>query len=286
MAMNTKDINCLKNYLSIINSIDMLSEEESAALLEAAQGGDIDARNRFIEANLRLVVFVAKKHMGRGVLMDDLIEEGNIGLMTAINKYDATKGVKFSTFAYYWINMYCGRAVANQARSVRLPVHIIEMITKVRKAQTELAAILHREPTPEEVAKKMDMKPSKVKEIITYMSEVQSLDKTVGEESDSDTMGDFIPSEDPSPIEGVFSDERHDAILKVMKTLTPREAEVIDIRYGITSGKPKTLEYVGEYFGFTRQRALQIESKALEKLRNPMRSALLRPFVEEAEVSC
>lgn len=272
--------NSVKMYLRGIGQINLLTSDEEKIIAEKAKNGDTVARDQLIESNLRLVVSIAKKYMNRGLSFLDLIQEGNIGLMKAVDKFDYSLGYKFSTYATYWIKQAISRAIANQGRTIRIPVHMYEDIGKVRKTETELIQTLHHKPSDAEIAKAMNVKLDFIKEVRSYMADTTSLDIQVGDEEDT-TIGSFI--EDTSiegPADAFGQDELHSALMSVLHTLDDREAEVIAMRFGLGGVKPMTLEDIGKKFGVTRERIRQIETKAMRKLRHPSRSKMLKDFME------
>ena len=270
----------VKTYLKEIGRVPLLSAEEEAALARAAQAGDEDARRRLSEANLRLVVSVAKRYAGRGLPFLDLIQEGNLGLIKAVEKFDYTKGYKFSTYATWWIRQAITRAIADQARTIRIPVHMVETINRMRQATNQLVYQNGHEPTPEELAKAMDMSVERVREIQRMAQEPASLESPVGEEEDS-SLGDFVADEN-AEAPGKAADRAMVAqqINQALKSLTPREEKVIRLRFGLDDGRPRTLEEVGRDFGVTRERVRQIEAKAIRKLHSRKCLALLNGLIE------
>ena len=264
----------VRMYLKEIGKISLLSLEEETELSERIANGDEEAKNRLAESNLRLVVSIAKRYVGRGMLFLDLIQEGNIGLMKAVEKFDANKGYKFSTYATWWIRQAITRAIADQARTIRVPVHMVETINKLSRFQRQLTLELNREPTDDELAAKMGMSPEKIRDPV-------SLETPIGEEEDSH-LGDFVPDEsNMSPEDFTIHEMLKEEISDVLLTLTEREEQVLRLRFGLDDGSSKTLEEVGQMFGVTRERIRQIEAKALRKLRHPSRSRKLKDFLNE-----
>ena len=278
----TKDLTIndpVRMYLKEIGQIKLLTTEEELALADRILEGDEQAKATLAEANLRLVVSIAKRYVGRGMLFLDLIQEGNIGLMKAVEKFDVSKGYKFSTYATWWIRQAITRAIADQARTIRVPVHMVETINKLARIQRQLTLELNREPTEEELAKKMGTTPEKIRDIYKISQEPVSLETPIGEEDDSH-LGDFIKDErNVSPEEYATNELLKDEIADVLLTLTEREEKVIRLRFGLDDGKSKTLEEVGQIFGVTRERIRQIEAKALRKLRHPSRSRKLKDYM-------
>ena len=270
----------VKMYLKDIGRVPLLSADEEVELAKRMQEDDVAAKKRLSEANLRLVVSIAKRYVGRGMLFLDLIQEGNLGLMKAVEKFDYQKGFKFSTYATWWIRQSITRAIADQARTIRIPVHMVETINKLTRVQRVLLQELGREPTPEEIAEKMGVTEDRVREIQKIAQDPVSLETPIGEEEDSH-LGDFIEDEKTmTPSDSVATTMLKEQILGVLDTLTPREEKVLRLRYGIDDGKPRTLEEVGKEFNVTRERIRQIEAKALRKLRHPSRSKKLKDFLE------
>ena len=278
----TKDLTIndpVRMYLKEIGQIKLLTMEEELQLADRILEGDSEAKATLAEANLRLVVSIAKRYVGRGMLFLDLIQEGNIGLMKAVDKFDVSKGYKFSTYATWWIRQAITRAIADQARTIRVPVHMVETINKLARIQRQLTLELNREPTEEELAKKMGTTPDKIRDIYKISQEPVSLETPIGEEDDSH-LGDFIKDErNVSPEEYATNELLKDEIAEVLLTLTEREEKVIRLRFGLDDGKSKTLEEVGQIFGVTRERIRQIEAKALRKLRHPSRSRKLKDYM-------
>ncbi|MGX6442782.1 RNA polymerase sigma factor RpoD [Neobacillus sp. K501] len=270
----------VRMYLKEIGRVDLLSAEEEIKLANRIEEGDEEAKRRLAEANLRLVVSIAKRYVGRGMLFLDLIQEGNMGLIKAVEKFDYRKGFKFSTYATWWIRQAITRAIADQARTIRIPVHMVETINKLIRVQRQLLQDLGREPTPEEIAEDMDLTPDKVREILKIAQEPVSLETPIGEEDDSH-LGDFIEDQDAtSPSEHAAYELLKEQLEDVLDTLTDREENVLRLRFGLDDGRTRTLEEVGKVFGVTRERIRQIEAKALRKLRHPSRSKRLKDFLE------
>ena len=270
----------VKMYLKEIGKVNLLSAEEELTLAQQMSEGDEEAKKRLAEANLRLVVSIAKRYVGRGMLFLDLIQEGNLGLIKAVDKFDYTKGYKFSTYATWWIRQAITRAIADQARTIRIPVHMVETINKLVRVSRQMVQELGREPTPEELAKELNMSVEKVREISKISQEPVSLETPIGEEEDSH-LGDFIPDDDaPAPSEAASFVLLKEQLVEVLKTLTPREAKVLKLRFGLDDGRQRTLEEVGKEFDVTRERIRQIEAKALRKLRHPSRSKRLKDFLD------
>ena len=270
----------VKVYLKEIGRVPLLTPEEEIDLAMRISEDDQKAKQRLAEANLRLVVSIAKKYVGRGMQFLDRIQEGNLGLIKAVDKFDYTKGFKFSTYATWWIRQAITRAIADQARTIRIPVHMVETINKVKKANSQLLHENGREPTPDEIAEYLDMSTDKVREILRVAQEPVSLETPIGEEEDSH-LGDFIPDDEAlAPADAASISLLKEQLSEVLKTLTPREEKVLRLRFGLDDGNPKTLEEVGKEFNVTRERIRQIEAKALRKLRHPSRSKKLKDFID------
>ncbi|GEK58736.1 RNA polymerase sigma factor RpoD [Marinococcus halophilus] len=270
----------VRMYLKEIGRVPLLSAEEEINLATKIEEGDEEAKRRLAEANLRLVVSIAKRYVGRGMLFLDLIQEGNMGLIKAVEKFDHSKGFKFSTYATWWIRQAITRAIADQARTIRIPVHMVETINKLIRVQRQLLQDLGREPLPEEVAKEMDLTPDKVREILKIAQEPVSLETPIGEEDDSH-LGDFIEDQEAmAPSDAAAYELLKEQLEDVLDTLTDREENVLRLRFGLDDGRTRTLEEVGKVFGVTRERIRQIEAKALRKLRHPSRSKRLKDFMD------
>ena len=270
----------VRMYLKEIGQVPLLSAEEEQELARRVAEGDQSAKNKLTEANLRLVVSIAKKYAGRGLHILDLIQEGNTGLIRAVDKFDYTKGNKFSTYATWWIRQAITRAIADQARTIRIPVHMVETITKVKKVSSQLLHKNGHDPSPEEIAKELDMSVERVREIMRIAQDPVSLETPIGEEEDSH-LGDFIPDDDaPAPAEAASLVLLKEQINQVLSTLTEREEKVLRLRFGLEDGRSRTLEEVGQQFNVTRERIRQIEAKALRKLRHPNRSNKVRDYLD------
>jgi len=270
----------VRMYLKEIGKIPLLTGDEEVELAKRMEAGDEEAKKQLAEANLRLVVSIAKRYVGRGMLFLDLIQEGNLGLMKAVEKFEYRKGFKFSTYATWWIRQAITRAIADQARTIRIPVHMVETINKLVRVQRQLVQELGRDPTPEEIGKEMDLDVERVREIMKIAQEPVSLETPIGEEEDSH-LGDFIPDDDVlAPAEAATFTILREQLIDVLDTLTPREQKVLRLRFGLDDGRARTLEEVGKEFEVTRERIRQIEAKALRKLRHPSRSKKLKDFLE------
>ncbi|MBR6985997.1 RNA polymerase sigma factor RpoD [Ruminococcus sp. XPD3002] len=283
MALSTEGIaidDPVKIYLKEIGRVPLLTTEEEIELAQRMVTGDSYAKKRLSEANLRLVVSIAKKYVGRGMQFLDLIQEGNLGLIKAVDKFDYTKGFKFSTYATWWIRQAITRAIADQARTIRIPVHMVETIAKVKKVSSQLLHENGHDPSPDEIAEKLNMPVDKVREIMRVAQDPVSLETPIGEEEDSH-LGDFIPDDDaPAPAEAASRSVLKEQLNDILSTLTDREAKVLRLRFGLDDGKQRTLEEVGLQFDVTRERIRQIEAKALRKLRHPSRSKKVKDFLD------
>ena len=271
----------VRMYLKEIGKVPLLTADEEIELAKRMEQGDEEAKKRLSEANLRLVVSIAKRYVGRGMLFLDLIQEGNLGLIKAVEKFDYRKGYKFSTYATWWIRQAITRAIADQARTIRVPVHMVEVINKLSRVQRQMLQDLGREPTPDELARELDMPVEKVQEVQKYGREPISLHTPLGEDGDSE-FGDLIEDTDAiAPSDAVAFSLLQEQFKQVLETLSPREAGVIKMRYGLEDGQPKTLDDIGRVYGVTRERIRQIESKTMSKLRHPSRSQTLRDFLDQ-----
>ncbi|NLJ31926.1 MAG: RNA polymerase sigma factor RpoD [Clostridiales bacterium] len=283
MSLSTEGIaidDPVKVYLKEIGRVPLLTPEEEIDLAIRIKEGDEAAKKRLSEANLRLVVSIAKRYLGRGMQFLDLIQEGNLGLIKAVEKFDYTKGFKFSTYATWWIRQAITRAIADQARTIRIPVHMVETINKVKKVSSQLLHTNGHEPTADEISEELDMPVDKVREIMRVAQEPVSLETPIGEEEDSH-LGDFIPDDDaPAPVDAASHILLKEQLADVLDTLTPREEKVLRLRFGLEDGRSRTLEEVGKEFNVTRERIRQIEAKALRKLRHPSRSKKLKDFLD------
>lgn len=270
----------VRMYLKEMGKVPLLSADEEIEIAQRVEHGDEKAKEKLAEANLRLVVSIAKRYVGRGMLFLDLIQEGNLGLIKAVEKFDYTKGYKFSTYATWWIRQAITRAIADQARTIRIPVHMVETIHKLSRVKRQLVQTLGRDPLPEEIAVEMEVSVDRVREIIKIAQDPVSLETPIGEEEDSH-LGDFIPDDDiPMPSDAAASTLLKEQLMQVLSTLTPREEKVLRLRFGIDDGRQRTLEEVGKEFNVTRERIRQIEAKALRKLRHPSRSRRLKDYLE------
>lgn len=277
-ASEATTVNSIKVYLNEISQYNLLSKEDEVRYAKAAANGSQEAKNALINHNLRLVVSIAKKYMGRGLTLSDLIQEGNFGLIKATEKYDVDKGFRFSTYATYWIKQSISRAVMDQTRNIRIPIHVIELISKIKKAERDFQQSYNREPKEADVAAALGIDVKKIKEAYSWMKDTSSLDVVVGDDEDT-TVGSFIEDESVADsFMNIEDDERKEAVQNILNTLTDREQLIIKNRFGIGMNRAKTLDEIGKELGISRERVRQIEAAALKKLRNPRRAALLKEF--------
>lgn len=273
-------VDSTKIYLQETDNFELLTVEKEQELGKRIADGDIEARNELVEANLRLVVSIAKRFKGCGISFLDLIQEGNLGLITAADKFDYSKGNRFTTFATWWIRQYISRALADQSRTIRMPAYMVEIYNKIKTTTSELSIELERNPTPEEIAKKMGIEVDKVEDVLDVAQSVISLDAPIGDEDEDTSFGDLLPdTNSESPINKIMKEQNKEVIDNIFKTLEDREAKIIKYRFGFDDIEPKTLEEIGEILGLSKERIRQIETKALRKLRNPLRANALKEYI-------